>query len=70
MLLYGLIFVLFFLVVSKSVSVVEQLNQLFSDDKYHPEEVQSYFDPASISVLPLSGDDFVHRWPISGWAFD
>lgn len=44
---------------------VQDLNQFLSDDKYHPEEVQGFFNTTPVSILSLSSDDTVCLWPIS-----
>ena len=44
------------------------LNQLYTDDKYHPEEVQSFIHATSLSVLPLSSNYTFRHWTIFRWA--
>lgn len=44
------------------------LNQLCTDDKYHPEKVQSFIHATSLSVLPVSSNHTFRHWPIFRWA--
>lgn len=44
------------------------LNQLYTDDKYHPEEVQSFIYATTVSVLPVSSNHSVRHRAIFRWA--
>lgn len=40
------------------------------DDKYHPEEVQGFFNPTSVSIMSLSGNYSFRYWTFCGWTSD